>query len=180
MEFYLSKILSSSNDYKIINPNKKELIKFGVYPNYNSYSEENMRELLLSYIKKLDFFPIYIHVMASAWTNFSSDNSTTKIINTVHGEYEYTIGLIKTLEEFIDCFPDAYSDATNGEMVVISSEKDILSVNPMKSSLKFEFNFNTFLEPIFHLIIHADGDCWDFISNIDNHPFKELPICDED
>jgi|GEM_PF-5110915 len=51
MEFYLSKILSSSNDYKIINPNKKELIKFGVYPNDNSYSEENMRELLISYIK---------------------------------------------------------------------------------------------------------------------------------
>lgn len=79
-----------------------------------------------------------------------------------------------------DYFPDAYLDATNGQMVIISSEKDILSINQMKSSFNIKFNFYTFLEPILYLIIHADGDSWEFISNINNHPFKELPIREED
>ena len=180
MEFCLSKILSSSNYYKIINPNKKELVKFAVYPDYNNYVEENMMENILYYIKELDFFPVYIHVVAAYSTNFESDDSTTKIIKTMHFEYFYTIGLIKTLEEFIDYFPDAYSDATNGQMVVISSEKDILSIDPTKSGVKFKLSFHTFMESIFYLIIHADGDCWDFISNMNNHPFEKIPICEED
>lgn len=181
MDFYLSNILSSSNDYKIINRNKKELVQFAIYPDDNQYSESNMEKLLLSFIKQLNSFPLYIHVISSYSFNFSNDFSNTRKINTAHFEYFYTVGQINTTEQLIDSFSDAYSDATNGQLVIISSENDITLIKDenAESALQFEFNFDTSIKESYFLTIHADGDCWDFISNFNEHPYKNRKLVEE-
>lgn len=182
MNFHLSNILSSSEDYKIVNRTKGELVQFAVYPDYDQYSESKMVKHLSSFIKELAFFPMYIHVVASYPTNFSNEWSNTKEMSTNHFEYYYTEGQINRFTQFRAFFPAAFSDASNGEMVILTSEKELTLVldEPTGSDVQFEFNFDHSFEKKFYVVIHADGDCWDFISNSKEHPYSEYPIVDEE
>lgn len=69
-------------------------------------------------------------------------------------------------------------DAYNGEIIVITSEKTLNSVEPKENNdlFKYELNFGLTNRKTYFLIIQLDGQCWDFISNFKNHPFQAFYI----
>ncbi len=180
MNYYLSDILTGINEeYFIKNDSNNVLEQFCCEPNLDFFHNPTIVETSLSFLTKLNLFPLYIHVISFGYpSNISSCSKNTQEID---NNYFYTVKKIQDFSQLKGIYPKVVSDTNNGETVVITSEERLRLIEPEQPSdiFKYELNFDLSNREILFLVIQLDGECWDFISNFKNHPFKNLPIHDE-
>lgn len=175
MNYYLNHFLTGINEeYVIKNDCNITLEQFCCEPNFDDFHNPTISETSLSFLKKLNLFPIYIHEISfGSPANLSNHLEDTKEIN---DNYFYTIKKIPDFMQLKEIYSKVNLDANNGETVVITSEETLNLVEQKKNSdlFKYEFNFDLTNREIYFLVIQLDGQCWDFISNFQNHPYKNI------
>lgn len=177
MNYYLNDYLTGINEaYFIKNDFHIRLEQFCCEPNFEGFYNPTILETSLSFLTKLELFPIYIHEITFGLpANLSSTLKDTKEINT---NFFYTIKKIQDSRQLKEVYSKVTLDAYNGETIVITSEKTLNLVEPKENNdlFKYELNFGLTNRKTYFLIIQLDGQCWDFISNFKNHPFQEFHI----
>ncbi|WP_146550444.1 hypothetical protein [Rummeliibacillus suwonensis] len=179
MEFSLSDLLIGDDFSYIFKNGKRGKVEFSfVIAPSEEHLIEAYKVLLQQFLRKLDRYPLYVHVL-----NRSTDINISEIAEVKKvgkGNYHH-LAKIENEADLAQHFQKIYLDAYNNDSVLLSSEKYIeIAPNDEVGQYRFIFNYSmNQLEEKFYLWIGFDGEGWDFIANFIEYPYNDLPIENE-
>jgi len=180
MELY-DEITEENIIYQIKN---KENVKKSFYVLFESGEmykivEENSSELdvhnniLVKFISKINIFPLFIHIVSWSKTiNITAESeSHSKKISPNLYHHMIQVDNISAFYKFV-CL--AYLDSFNGELLVISSEKEIEVNYDDNNEFMYVLDFSDTRSSKCFLVFSYDGDGFNYLSNFDNHPYENF------
>lgn len=129
----------------------------------DSYHNPTIVQTSESFLKKLNVFPLYAHILCSYEPNLSTVEASKMIVD----------GTWHVVRKITDCakLKEAYKviarDVYNGETVILTSEATTLPTtsHPSQQRQLPVIDFTSVEHAMFFLIMQLDGECWDFLSN---------------
>ncbi|RPJ93941.1 hypothetical protein CW357_18030 [Rummeliibacillus sp. TYF005] len=179
MKFFLSNFLIGDDFSYIFKNEKRGLVEFSfIISPTEDHLCERYKVFLQQFLRKLDRYPLYIHVLDES--NDISISEIAEMKKVGPGKF-YHFAKIENEVELVQHFQKIYLDAFNNENVLLSSEKYVeIDPNGEVGQCRFIFDYRmNYLEERFYLWIGFDGIGWDFIANFTDYPYNELPIKNE-
>ncbi|OIN66986.1 hypothetical protein BLD48_08535 [Exiguobacterium sp. KRL4] len=132
--------------------------------------------LLKNFVLGFKRYPLYVHAFSGgSEISLSKVRITTKLSR---GRYHHLLEIC-SLEEVEKYLPMAYSDAYNGQNILITMEKDVSIINDPDAWLLLAFDFSIPSKDIYYLMISHDAAGFDFVANFTEHPFQDRKIIEE-
>lgn len=143
----------------------------------DSYRNPTIVQTSESFLKKLNVFPLYAHILCEYEPNLSTAEASKTIVDgTWHVVRKITDGA-----QLKEAYKVIARDVYNGETVILTSEATALPTtsHPSQQRQLPVIDFTSVEHAMFFLIMQLDGECWDFLSNRSAHPFERLLVTEE-
>lgn len=170
-------LTGEGEEYVVRRDGESALVAFCCEWNVDGYRNPTIVETSESFLKKLNVFPLYAHILCSYEPNLSTAEASKTIVD---GTW-HVVRKITDSAQLKEAYKVIARDVYNGETVILTSEATALPTtsHPSQQRQIPVIDFTSVEHAMFFLIMQLDGECWDFLSNRSAHPFERLLVTEE-